>query len=136
MKLFIFAALLGGITLASCTKTEQEINLNDTQRTDVSGNVPAIATFCDEGDNEDPQPMLRGNVTTGAPATPVYHACVELRTSTGTFVAIIGTDSAGHYYFNTVSNGNYYILVNASGFAPSITPVTVSGTPQNVNVVL
>jgi len=95
----------------------------------------SLYTSCDEGENEDPQPMLSGGVQDDL-GNDVYHACVEIQTTLGVQVAIIGTDSSGHYFFNSVSNGSYNLVINASGFSPKVTPFSVIGTAQTINVVL
>ncbi len=110
-------------------------SLVDTKTNIDSAPLAATETYCDEGDNEDPQPMLSGAVTDSAGGA-LYHACVEIRTSGGTLVAIIGTNSVGHYFFNSVSNGSYYLKVSYPGYSPKTTAITISGTPQTVNVSL
>lgn len=94
----------------------------------------AVLTYCEEGDNEDSQPMLSGSVSYSS--NPLYHACVEVRTTGGVLVSVIGTDSVGHYFFNVLSNGNYNLIVSYQGLSPKTTPITISGTPQTVNVSL
>ncbi|KAB2913751.1 MAG: carboxypeptidase regulatory-like domain-containing protein [Bacteroidetes bacterium] len=94
----------------------------------------AVLTYCEEGDNEDSQPMLSGSVSYSS--NPLYHACVEVRTTGGVLVSVIGTDSIGHYFFNVLSNGSYNLIVSYPGLSPKTTPITISGTPQTVNVSL
>jgi hypothetical protein len=90
---------------------------------------------CTEGDDEDPEPMLFGEVKDNNPfPNPFHNACVELKTTGGVLIANTGTNINGHYYFNSVVNGVYNIVVTVSGHVPSVVPVTVSGTPQNVPV--
>lgn len=110
-------------------------NVADTKSKIDAAPLAATETYCDEGDNEDSQPMLSGAVTDSVGGA-LYHACVEIRTTGGTFVAIIGTDSVGHYFFNSVSNGNYNLLVSYPGYTTKTTPFTVSGTPQTIDVSL
>lgn len=132
-KIIFFIITAGSIVFTSCTKTEQVV----TQTTD---NITATGSFdlesyCDEGEDEDPQPALSGNVTDSIGGA-FYHACVELRTTGGVLVAIIGTDISGHYFFNSVSSGSYNLIVSYPGYMPKTVPLTLTGTPRIEDVVL
>lgn len=130
------AILIGCVFCVGCSKTEQVVKQTANTENGSNGGMQLRSEgFCDEGDNEDPQPMLSGNVYDSLGGA-VYHACVELKTTGGTLVASIGTNSSGHYYFNTVSNASYNLVVSRSGYVTKTTPVTISGTPQTVNVIL
>lgn len=129
MKIILFslASALGLVTLGF-THREPET------KKDVPV-VQSVHTECEEGDDEYPQPKLKGRVTDNTPSeTPIYHACVEVRTSGGTFVGIIGTDANGHYYFNTLAPGTYNLTVSASGFTTQVVPLTIGSSPLIVNV--
>jgi len=137
MKLFIVSSIIiSCLFFVSCSKTEQVVQQVAEVETEI---IPSQAflteSYCDEGEDEDPQPMLSGNVYDTA-GMAIYHACVEIQTTLGVRVAIIGTDINGHYYFNSVSNGSYLLVASASGYITKTTPITVSGTPQSVNVTL
>lgn len=110
-------------------------NVADTKSKVDTVPLAATETYCDEGDNEDPQPMLSGAVTDSVGGA-LYHACVEIRTTGGTLVAIVGTNSVGHYFFNSVSNGGYNLKVSYPGYSTKTTPITITGTPQTVDVSL
>ncbi len=94
-----------------------------------------IYSGCDEGENEDPQPMLSGNVQDDV-GNDIHRACVEIKTTLGVSVDIIGTDSSGHYFFNNVANGSYNLIVSASGYTTEVIPFTVTGSSQTINVIL
>jgi protocatechuate 3,4-dioxygenase beta subunit len=138
MKVTVFLfAFTTAIFFSSCSKNEQIT----TQTNHNNGTIAMqesfdlTETYCDEGEDEDPQPMLSGGVTDSV-GNDLYRACVEIQTTGGSPVSIIGTDSSGHYFFNSVSNGSYSLKVSYPEYTPKITPFTVSGTPQTINVVL
>lgn len=137
-NLFFFLTTISCIFFASCSKSEQvtlQGNQDNVTEMHIMNSSDLTETYCDEGEDEDPQPMLSGAVTDSVGNT-LYHACVEIQTTGGSPVAIIGTDSSGHYYFNSVSNGTYSLKVSYPGYTPKYTPFTVSGTPQTLNVIL
>ena len=125
------------ITIASAIGLFTVGNKLTDEKKDKVQEVEVVHSYCEEGDDEDPQPILSGRITDNTVAqNPIHHACVELRTTGGAFYGIIGSDANGHYYFNTVPNGNYNMMVTAAGHTTQIVGVTVSGTPQSVNVQL
>lgn len=137
MRVFIMTALLSSFLVTESTTDKVKIGSNDSTSEKASaGRVEVIPDYCDEGEDEDPQPMITGMVYDNSTSNPIYHACVELRTTGGSFVGMIGTDVNGHYYFNSVPNGYYNLTVARAGYTTQIVPITVSGSPQTVNVPL
>ena len=125
------------ITIASAIGLFTVGNKLTEEKKDQVQEIKVAHSYCDEGEDEDPQPILSGRISDNTVAqNPIHHACVELRTTGGTFYGIIGSDANGHYYFNSVPNGTYNMTVTASGYTTQIVGVTVSGTPQSVNVQL
>jgi hypothetical protein len=66
----------------------------------------------------------------------VVAARVVLRSSSGNIIAQTVTDSAGHFTFAKVPQGNYEILVEAAGFTQGVpTPVSIkSGAGENLTI--
>lgn len=129
--LLIFATSLSSLFVTGSDHLEGTKNSNMTQFS------PIIEIPCNEGEDEEPVPMLSGRIADNTMFNnPLYHACVELKTTGGTLVSIIGTNFNGHYYFNSVSNGSYNLVVSASGFTTQTIPITVSGSPQIVNATM
>ena len=132
----VLFVLIISTAFASCSKKE---HIGISQNTTVQDEVPQFQlkseTYCDEGENEDPQPLLSGNVNDSL-GNAIYHACVEIRTTGGLLVAVIGTNINGHYFFNSVSSGGYVLVVSASGYTTKSTPFSISGSPITLNVVL
>ena len=115
----------------------------DTQKTKSKPAEEPVANHyvaddpCQEGDDEDPQPILSGAIRDNTVfSNPIYHACVEVRTTGYVLVSTIGSDINGHYYFNSLANGSYYLVVSASGFTTQSIPFTVSGSSQTLNVTM
>ena len=132
MKVSIIgAAIFLAVLITGCSK-------NETENEQAFDEVPVLSgeTTCEGGDDEDPQPMLRGTVVDSTTQDSITGVCVKLVTDQQVFVAIIGTDDNGHYYFNEVNDGDYNLVFYRSGYVTKTIPVSVSGTPQTVDAEL
>lgn len=132
--------LMGAIALFTlmtigCSKTEMQNAQHNNKSIGVL-TTPPVSTICPWGDDEDPQPMLYGRVKDEATLVDLTGVCVNLETSSQEFIAVIGTDSLGHYYFNEVDSGSYNLIFSKVGYAAQTIPVTVVATPQEVNTQL
>lgn len=128
--LFLVTGFIFAVTASSCSEKEETpvpVKTNPSLLSEEEG--------CDAGEDEDPLPMLAGTVKNTS-NNPIARACVEVKTPGGLQIAITGTDSLGHYYFNSVINGNYNLIVTKLGYLPDTTAITVAGTAQTVNVTL
>lgn len=130
-KSIIATAILFVVLLVGCSKNESDNNkvLEESQ-------VRFEESECEGGDDEDPLPSLRGTVTDTATLDSLEGVCVKLLTTEDVFVAGIGTDSNGHYYFNQVDDGNYKLVFTKIGYITKIIPIVVSSSPQSVNAQL
>lgn len=138
MKLIIIlvSTIASLFVLENVGKEEEKVSPKVEQSDNVS-KADEVPGYCDVGDDEDPQPMLSGIITDNSVSkNPIYHACVEVRTTGGTFVGIIGSNNVGHYYFNSLPNGTYYVTANATGHTAQTVTVNVTGTPQTVDIAL
>lgn len=133
--LFMIAATFSSALLGYTNKNQ---NANEgIKKLGSSFLLQSFENPCNEGDDEDPQPMLNGVVKDNTAAhNPIYHACVEIKTSGGTSVSIIGTNAVGHYYFNSIAIGTYNLVVSAPGYTTQTIPFTVTGSPQTLDVTL
>lgn len=130
--LWILPAVVGG---SLCTDNLSDFNKEGNEPDKTKTVVVSPRTACEEGEDEDPHPMISGHVRTVLNA-PIQGACIAVKTLSNVQVAIIGSDTFGHYFFNSMPNGSYNLVVTADGFVPKSTPFTVSGVPQNINVQL
>ncbi len=135
-KFMIISALFVVVSIVGCAKEEaggekkKQLVIEDYPQLKTSENV------CEGGDDEDPQPMLMGGVIDSIGLTPVSGVCVELRTISDVFVDIIGTDNAGHYYFNEVDTGSYKLVFSREGYFSKVAYFDIIGVPEVVNVQL
>lgn len=121
-KIALVVASLVTVFVIGCSKYESG---NDTATQDVYG-TESVEYLCPEGDDEDPLPTLRGTVTDSVSQDSLQGACVNLFTSTDTFVASIGTDDNGHYYFNSVADGSYKLVFSKTNYITKTIPITVA----------
>jgi hypothetical protein len=132
--LLIIATTVSTVLMADYRSQEQKFKI-PLKLQECILDIPGIN--CTEGDDEDPEPMMCGSIRDNTSFhNPIYHACVELKTTSGVLVATIGSNINGHYYFNKVAAGSYYLVVSASGYATQVIQVTVDGTAQTLNVIM
>ena len=130
-------------SVSSLLCADYNTNAQPSQNKDAQSCLTALqaepANPCNEGDDEDPQPIMVGIVSYNSLLSipvPIYHACVELKTTSGTSITITGTNINGHYYFNSITSGTYDLVFSAPGFTTQTIRVTISGTPQTMNVTM
>jgi len=131
MKVLIGAAILLVVFITGCSKNTSE---NKPMPDDVAARF--LESECEGGDDEDPQPILKGTVVDSTTQDSMAGVCVRLETSGEVFVAIIGTDENGHYYFNHAPSGDYNLVFNKLGYVTKTTPISIVNTPQTVNAQL
>jgi hypothetical protein len=133
--LLIIAVSISSMFTTDFNNREQDYSQEDKKAQTFHLFSPLVENPCNEGDDEDLEPLLSGRVS-NIFNVPIYHACIEIKTLGGSSVAIIGSDINGHYYFNSVASGTYNMFFSAPGYTTQVIPVTVSGTPQPVDAVL
>jgi hypothetical protein len=135
--LIIFVSSIASLFILENVAKEKEKAKPQVEQSDNVSKTDEVPGYCETGDDEDPQPMLTGTITDNSVAkNPISNACVEVRTTGGVFVGIIGSNNVGHYYFNSLANGTYYVTANATGHTAQTATVNVSGTPQSVDIAL
>ncbi|MHB1279523.1 MAG: carboxypeptidase-like regulatory domain-containing protein [Bacteroidia bacterium] len=130
LKLVFSAAILFVALLVGCSKYESE------NKADEGSQVQFGESECTGGDDEDPLPSLRGTVTDTATLDSLMGVCVKLTTDADVFVAVIGTDSNGHYYFNQVANGSYKLVFTKTGYVTKTIPTSISSSPITLDAQL
>jgi hypothetical protein len=130
-----------GAAITSCQKDAGE--LSSTDKVTPQGNATVsqpqhtaeLETFCEGGEDEEPEPMIYGAVF-NTDSQAVAGACVAL-TVGNTVIANTGTDSHGHYFFNSASNGTYTVRITATGYvSQNLNAHVVSQVPDEVNFTL
>jgi hypothetical protein len=135
MKILLIIATTVSTVLMADYRSQEQNSKTPLKLEECILRMPGID--CTEGDDEDPEPMMCGVITDNTNFhNPIYHSCVELKTTSGVLVATIGSDINGHYFFNRVSAGSYNLVVSAAGYATKVVQVTLDGTPQTIDVVL
>lgn len=128
-KALIVSSVLFVAILFGCSKNGPETDRAQQESSIRSGECPG-------GDDEDPLPTLRGTVVDSLSLDSLQGVCVTLETDEYVFVAVIGTDNNGHYYFNEVANGAYQLVFSKSGYIDKTVPVMINSTPLTINAQL
>jgi protocatechuate 3,4-dioxygenase beta subunit len=128
----VLAAIVAGVLISTSPRrkakaVEKHVPAKEAQTVPEAGSPPDVAP--------EPGTAVRGTVT-GTRGAPVPDAALTLIDSAGRQVAQAAADGGGRYRLAVATAGQYVLVTSAPAHQPEAAPVTVSGAPQELDVVL